>query len=411
MQNLEIENLSATLDWINLMAYDLAGQWDPQTGHNAPLYDQADNPADDRLNWNSSIDAYLAAGVPNDKLVIGAPFYGRVFGGVGSTNNGLFQPDTQIVSGTDGQSGYLSYWDIQERYLNTGSGYTRYWDNEAQVPYLYNPDTQQFVTYDDEQSIGLKADFINDRNLGGLMFWELATDARDHSLLNTVYDRIGGPPGPPSLRVSDASVIEGNSGTSTLTFLVTLTRASEEPIAVDFATHDATAIAGQDYTETSGTLTFAVGETSREVSVGVLGEALEEANETLLLKLSNATGAELALSQAAGTILDDDTPIAVSVAFEITGDWGSGHVGNVTITNNTTETITGWRLEFDYSGEIQSVWSSILVSRDGNHYVVECPSWAEDIAAGSTVSFGWNGNGPGGQLSNVTLNGLQAILS
>ena len=411
MQNLEIANLSATLDWINLMAYDLAGHWDPQTGHNAPLYDQADNPADNRLNWNSSIDAYLTAGVPNDKLVIGAPFYGRVFGGVGSTNNGLFQPDTQIVSGTDGQAGYLSYWDIQERYLHADSGYTRYWDNEAQVPYLYNSDTQQFVTYDDEQSIGLKADFINDRNLGGLMFWELATDARDNSLLNTVYDRIGGPPGPPSLRVSDASVIEGDSGTSTLTFLVTLTRASEEPVTVDFATHDATAMAGQDYTETSGTLTFAAGETSREVSVGVLGEALEEANETLLLKLSNATGAELAQNQSAGTIIDDDTPIAVSVAFEITGDWGSGHVGNVTITNNTTETITGWRLEFDYSGEIQSVWSSILISRDGNHYVVECPSWAEDIAAGSTVSFGWNGNGPGGQLSNVTLNGLQAILS
>ena len=408
MQNLEIANLSATLDWINLMAYDLAGHWDPLTGHNAPLYDQADNPADNRLNWNSAIDAYLSAGVPNDKLVIGAPFYGRVFGGVGSTNNGLFQTDSQIVGGTDGQAGYLSYWDIQERYLSADSGYTRYWDNEAQVPYLYNSDTQQFVTYDDKESISLKADVINDRDLGGLMFWELATDARDHSLLNTVYDRIVGPPGPPSLRVSDASVIEGGSGTSTLTFLVTLTRASEETVTVDFATFDATAMAGQDYTETSGTLTFAAGETSQEVSVDVLGEALEEANETLLLRLSNATGAEIALSQAVGTIIDDDTPIDVSVTFEITGDWGSGHVGNLAITNNTNETITDWRLEFDYSGEIQSVWSSILVSRDGNHYVVECPSWAMDIAAGSTVSFGWSGSGPGGQLGNVTLNGLSA---
>ena len=411
MQNFEIANLANTLDWINLMAYDLAGHWDPQTGHNAPLYDQADNPADDRLDWNSAIDAYLSAGVPNDKLVIGAPFYGRVFGGVGSTNNGLYQPDTQIVSGTDGQSGYLSYWDIQDRYLSEGSGYTRYWDSEAQVPYLYNPDTQQFVTYDDEQSIGLKADYINDRELGGLMFWELATDARDHSLLDTVYDRISAPAGPPLLRVTDTSVVEGNSGTTTLTFIVSLTRASDASVTVDFGTQDGTAVAGSDYLATFGTLTLAAGETSKELAVDVLGEALEEVNESLLLRLSNAVGADIGVSQATGSILDDDTPIAVGVAFEITGDWGSGHTGNVTMTNHTTETITHWRLEFDYSGEIQGVWSSVLVTRSGNRYVVEYPSWATDIAPGATVTFGWTGNGLGGQLSNVTLNGLQAILS
>jgi GH18 family chitinase len=424
--NYELANLAATLDWINVMSYDLAGDWDPVTGHNAALYDQPGNPADNRLNWNSVVDAYLGAGVPAGQLVVGAPFYGRVFGGVGSTNNGLYQPDSTIISGTDGESGYLAYWDIQARYLNAGSGYTRYWDDVAQVPYLYNPSTQQFVSYDDPQSIALKADYINARDLGGMMFWELSTDALDHELLTTAFNRLNGsvnPPPPPqptelSASVSNATVSEGNSGTTTLTFTVSLNRAvlSGETFSVSFATADGTATSGtgssaDDYSTASGVLVFAAGESSRQVAVTVLGDALEEVNETLFLNLANATGGTIADAQGVGTIEDDDAPLAAVVTHRVTSDWGSGHVAEMTITNNTDAPLTDWRLEFDLDGEITGIWSSLIESRVGNHYVLKPASWTSTIAVGGTVTFGFQINGAVTLPTNVKLNGVAISLS
>ena len=408
MQNLELAPLAATLDWINLMAYDLAGSWDPITGHNAALYDQTSNPADNRLNWNSAVDAYLAAGVPTSQLVVGAPFYGHVFGGVSSTNNGLYQADSTQIAGTFGETGYLAYWDIQARYLAPGSGYTRHWDAQGQVPYLYSPSTQQFVTYDDPESIGLKADYINNRDLGGMMFWELSNDAFDHSLLTTIHDRLGGPPGPPTIAVSNGSVIEGNSGTSTLTFTVSLSRApaAGESVSIQYATANGTATVGSDYTAASGTLTFGVGESSKPVSITVLAEALQEANETLLLNLSNPTGGTISDAQGLGTIVDDDTPIAAVVDFNITDDWGTGHGATALITNSTPQAINAWRLEFDYAGDITGIWDAVIISHVGTRYVIGGAAWNLNIAAGGSVSFGFNATGPGAVMLNATLNGL-----
>ena len=187
MQNLEIAQLAQTLDWINLMSYDLSGAWDPITGHNSALYDQAANPAHDDLNLDAAVNAYLGAGTPPDKLVVGVPFYGRVFGDVGSENNGLYQADGQNVTGTLGENGYLAYWDISANFLNDLSGFTRHWDSEGQVPYLYNEELRQFVTYEDVESAKLKASYIRDKGLGGAMIWELSTDSEEHELLDAVF--------------------------------------------------------------------------------------------------------------------------------------------------------------------------------------------------------------------------------
>lgn len=113
----------------------------------------------------------------------------------------------------------------------------------------------------------------------------------------------------PSVSVNDASVTEGNSGTATLTFTVTLSAASGKTVTVDYATAGGTATAGTDYTAASGTLTFAAGETSKTVSVVVLGDTVTEPNETLLLNLSNPTDASLSGNQGSGTITDDDAII------------------------------------------------------------------------------------------------------
>ena len=110
--------------------------------------------------------------------------------------------------------------------------------------------------------------------------------------------------------VADARMEEGDSGAADLDFTVTLTPASDIEVAVSYATADGTASAGSDYRAASGELRFAPGETELTVSVPVLGDLRPEADETFTLTLSAPVNAELARSEAAGTIVNDDTAVA-----------------------------------------------------------------------------------------------------
>ena len=107
-----------------------------------------------------------------------------------------------------------------------------------------------------------------------------------------------------AVSVRDAQVSEGPG--ATLEFAVTLDRALDWEVTVKYATSDGTAMAGADYTETSGTLTFAAGERSKTISVPVLDDALDEGSETLILTLSNAMGAVITDASATGTISNSD---------------------------------------------------------------------------------------------------------
>lgn len=111
----------------------------------------------------------------------------------------------------------------------------------------------------------------------------------------------------PTLSIADASKSEGNSGTSTMAFTVTLSKASTTPVTVKYATSNGTATAGSDYTAASGTLSFAAGETSKTASVAITGDATVEPNETFTVTLSAPSGATLSRAAATGTILNDDT--------------------------------------------------------------------------------------------------------
>ena len=107
-------------------------------------------------------------------------------------------------------------------------------------------------------------------------------------------------PGPAALSVADAQVKEGPD--ATLAFAVTLDRVRHAAVTVDYATRDGTAVAGADYTNTSGTLTFVAGETRKTVDVQVLADSHDEGSETMTLALSSATGARIADGEATGTI-------------------------------------------------------------------------------------------------------------
>jgi Calx-beta domain-containing protein/carbohydrate binding protein with CBM4/9 domain len=116
----------------------------------------------------------------------------------------------------------------------------------------------------------------------------------------------------PALRVSDASIAEGNSGTTPASFKVTLSPASTGTVTVAYATTaGGTATPTGDYTATSGTLTFTAGQTSKVVTVPVVGDSLVEPDESFVLKLSTPIGATIADDTGVGTIVKDDAPIGV----------------------------------------------------------------------------------------------------
>ncbi|HKB02221.1 MAG TPA: S8 family serine peptidase [Gemmataceae bacterium] len=114
--------------------------------------------------------------------------------------------------------------------------------------------------------------------------------------------------GLPRLSVSDVQVTEGDSGTADAVFTITLSASSADPVSVDYTTADGSAVAGGDYTTTSGTLTFTPGETSLTVAVPVVGDTATEPGETFFLNLSGPTNATILDGQGVGTIVDNDRP-------------------------------------------------------------------------------------------------------
>jgi hypothetical protein len=115
------------------------------------------------------------------------------------------------------------------------------------------------------------------------------------------------------------SALEGNSGTTLFTFTVSLSAAYDQAVTVNYATADGTATtADHDYLASSGTLTFAPGETAKTLTIAVIGDTMIEPDETFFVDLGGAsTNALLVNGHGIGTIIDDDLP-------SMPGDPGTG---------------------------------------------------------------------------------------
>jgi GH18 family chitinase len=192
IRNLDLAGIASSVDWINLMTYDFHGTWDTSTNFNAPLYWAANDPADASLNVDSAVQTYLSAGVPAKKLVVGVPFYGHGWAGVADTDNGLYQSAQGAAPGTY-EAGSFDYKDLKAHYLPT---WKSYWSNDANVPWIYDPDKKIFISYDDPRSLQAKAGYVHDQGLGGVMIWEISQG--DESLLDAIYAGFesGGPQRP-----------------------------------------------------------------------------------------------------------------------------------------------------------------------------------------------------------------------
>ena len=151
---------------------------------------------------------------------------------------------------------------------------------------------------------------------------------------------------PATLSISPVSVVEGNSGKTAATFTVTLSEATAGGVTVAFATSDGTAVAGglfPDYEAQQGTLTFSDTETSKTITVQVLGERIQEATEDFRVTLSNPTIATIDTAEATGTIQNDGdtlTGISISNAADVTEGAAVTSKFTVTLAAAVTSAVT-----------------------------------------------------------------------
>lgn len=171
MENIEWSSVQNLVDIINLMSYDYFGSWDAVANHNSPLFKPLQG--DPSFNIDSSVTHLMTHyQVPANKIAAGVAFYGRSAKTLGAP--ALFAPITGVDLLTFGDDdGTPLYYNI----LKKQNLFSRLWDANAQVPYFVgNGSLNTFVSYDDEESIGLKAQYIKNKNLRGAIIWEITGD-------------------------------------------------------------------------------------------------------------------------------------------------------------------------------------------------------------------------------------------
>lgn len=161
------------VDRVNLMSYDLVSGFSTVTGHHTPLYSTTSQ----KQSAHNAMQYFESIGVPLNKIVIGAAFYGRSWENVENINNGLYQ------SGKF--KSFISY-NRFDRLVNKDSGYVFFRDPVAQASYAYNADKKIYVTFDDSLSIHLKTKYALEKKLNGIMFWEITLDKQKDGLLDVI---------------------------------------------------------------------------------------------------------------------------------------------------------------------------------------------------------------------------------
>lgn len=179
---IDMAAVAEQVDWINVMTYDFHGSWEPRgpTNHASALYQGACEP--DSGNWaDKAIQAYRAAGVAADKLLLGMPFYGHGWRGVAAVNDGLCQPAGGVPRGTYEKG-------VDDYEVLAASGDTSAWDEATGTHWTF--DGNEFWSFDDPRSAGWKADYANQECLRGVMFWELSGDDPAGTLVGALTNRL-----------------------------------------------------------------------------------------------------------------------------------------------------------------------------------------------------------------------------
>lgn len=166
LNKIEAQQVVGLVDHIFVMAYDMHGSWDTYSDFGAPLYNPQERSPQYKNSVHDGVQAYLNAGVPADKLVLGMPFYGYIYEGVGAAQEGRYSTFSSARS--------ISYNSIKGTYLNNPA-FSSFYHEGAAVPYLYGNGI--FISYENSRSIGTKAAFARNLGLAGVGIWELSHDS------------------------------------------------------------------------------------------------------------------------------------------------------------------------------------------------------------------------------------------
>ncbi|PMD20929.1 glycoside hydrolase family 18 protein [Hyaloscypha hepaticicola] len=175
LQNIDLYKAQDYLDLLNLMAYDFTGPWSQNTGHHAQLF--AGNPGEP--SGSAAVDYVLSTGFPANKILLGVPVYGRSF--LGATGPG------QTFTGHGGEEGTFEYKQLPrpgtEEIVNT-----------RVVAAFCTGEDGGFVTYDNPETVKMKANYCIERGLGGLFFWTGTADvsAGPRSLISAGFKALHG---------------------------------------------------------------------------------------------------------------------------------------------------------------------------------------------------------------------------
>jgi aryl-phospho-beta-D-glucosidase BglC (GH1 family) len=213
---------------------------------------------------------------------------------------------------------------------------------------------------------------------------------------------------------------------SEVDFTVTLSAASTKAVTIKYATQDGTAVAGKNYTATSGTLTFAPGTTTEIVPVHLLGTAATS-KLTFMLGLSDPLGASLGRASATATLVPGTTPTATKAAIAspvsaqgirgaavtttgttantgtfinatsldghatatITSHWDSGLTATVSVGDDSASASQSWQVEIDTAATISNLWNGTILSHSGDSYLIGNTAANGAIGAHAATTFGF----------------------
>jgi chitinase len=210
--NIDLKHAAEQVDFITIDGYNYAGSWDTQTNHASPLFDSRQDPLYGQdLDIDSTVDAYLKAGVPPKKYTMGLPLYGAGWTGVPNANHGLYQgstgPSAVLLSNGEGACpdlsgatpgcdtlltpGIATYSTLANLPAN---GYSSHFDARRIAVSLYDPASETFYTYDNPNTALLKMLYIEAKvpgGLGGAYVWALKDDDANGSMVKTMAAALG----------------------------------------------------------------------------------------------------------------------------------------------------------------------------------------------------------------------------
>ena len=180
LANLNLQGIDPYVDFYNVMAYDFHGGWENVTGHQAAMIGDANN-----YDVTGAVDVFETAGIELSKVVMGAPAYTRAWGNVADGGTfGYQQPGSGPDATGSFEAGVYDYKDL----LNDVITGTRnlYWDDDNKAAFLYDGD--EWSSMETTATIAGKAAYVEEKGLGGMMFWALSNDAEGEASLVEAAD-------------------------------------------------------------------------------------------------------------------------------------------------------------------------------------------------------------------------------